>query len=187
MKANIVKWINHVYLIISQSLRFWIEIVTKGIVHTFTVFYEEDYPERIITKTRYLKALSFVWLLLFVNLFLASTFYMQINHPLINFLSYIILLVFIALTVFISWLSYILVTSDHLSETESLLTAFHSAVRFWPSSLSFSLYLVITMIIGYGNIILLFCILPGLYFQLSKLLMARYRELIKDTQLLLKH
>lgn len=186
MKANMVKWINHIYSIISQSMLFWMGIVTKGIVPTLNTFYKADDQHKVIPKSRYQQALSFVWLLLLVNIFLASTFYMNLNHPLINFLSYIILLVFIVITVFISWLSYIQVTIELSGETENVLTAFHSAVRFWSSSLSFSLYLVIAIIVGSHNLILLICILPGVYFQLSKLLMTRYQNVIQDSQLLLK-
>lgn len=187
MKANMVKWINYIYQMISHSGHFWIRIFTKGIVQTLIGFFEEDHPEKVVKKTRYQQALSVVWLLLFINLFLASTLYMKLNHPLINFFSYIILLVFIVCTVFTSWLSYVQVISDVSTEEEALLTAFYSSVRYWTTSLSFSLFIIVAIIIGYSNLIILVCLLPGLYVKLSQLMMSRYQELIQDAQLQLKN
>ncbi len=187
MKANMMKWINQVYQLISHSTYFWLGIFTKGVVQTLANFYTNDGVISKFSKTRYQRALSIMWLLLLINLFLASNYYMEINNPLLNFLSYLDLLVFIVITVYISWLSFIRVTMDVTSETEGLLIAFHSAVRYWSSSLSFSLYLIIALLVGYSNLIVLLFILPGLYFQLSKLLMERHLHSIEETQLLLKH
>lgn len=183
MQANMMKWMNQIYLIICQSFSFWKGLMTKGIVQTLVGLYDDPYSDKILTKSHYQNTLSFVWLLLLGNVLLANSVYLTDYHPIINFLSVWLGLVFIVITVLISWLSFILITLDVSSEQESLLLAFHSAVRFWPSSISFSLCLIIAAILASSNLPLLICVLPGLYCQLSKNLMNRHRELLKATKL----
>lgn len=185
MNANIVKWTNQFYNIIRQSLSFWVGICTKGVIHTLASFYLEEGESMPVRKSKYNTVLSSIWLLLLINLLLSSSIYLKINHPLLNLLSYISLLVFIVITVFISWLSFIHMHLEVDDELKSITLAFHSEVRFWSTSLSFALFIIIAMILGYSNLIILICLLPGLYFQLNKLLMSRHIDLIEETKLIL--
>ncbi|MRJ46402.1 hypothetical protein [Fundicoccus ignavus] len=185
MKKNLVKWINKLYTLIHQSIYFWFSILTKGFVQTSFDNYVEEGKNEKKYKMLYDKALSFVWFILLVNIILASTYYVTVNQPLLNFLTYICLLVFIVITVFISWLSYLRGNLNNNSDMETTILAFHSMVRFWSISLSLALFIFISIIIGYSNLIVLICILPGIYFQLSKLLMERFIEKIKEIQTLL--
>lgn len=105
MKKNLVKWINKLYTLIHQSIYFWFSILTKGFVQTSFDHYVEDGKNAMEYKLLYYKGLSFVWFILLVNIILASTYYVTVNQPLLNFLTYICLLVFIVITVFISWLN----------------------------------------------------------------------------------
>lgn len=185
MKKNLVKWINKLYTLIHQSVYFWFSILTKGFVQTSFDNYVEDGKNAMEYKLLYYKGLSFVWFILLVNIILASTYYLTVNQPLLNFLSYICLLVFIVITVFISWLSYLRGNITIHSDIEATILAFHSMVRFWSVSLSLALFMFISIILGYSNLIVLICILPGIYFQLSKLLMERFIEQIKEIQTLI--
>lgn len=185
MNSNLIKWVNEIYLLIQQSFLFWVGILMNGI---FNIFIEAFKPENgntnKIKQTKFSRLLSIVWLLLLINVFLSSSLYLFLNNFLLNVLSYITFLIFLVITTFVTWFAYLSSNITELSNTKIAILAFHSGVRYWISSLSFILILLVSVIISHRNIFFLIFFIPGIYIKVSKLFMKIKLENIKETSVL---
>src|SRR5699024_4784000 len=104
MENNTVKYLNKVYAIIKNSLLFCYKIFTRGVVQTATEFHATEFDKKTYDQTKYNILISIIWLVLFIYTILSRLFIIEDNFGTINLFLIIINLVFLFITIFVSWL-----------------------------------------------------------------------------------